>query len=82
MSGNEAADRLYFRQLLSGADFARDDPLARQMVNFVYLVGDRETGEAMVVDPAYGVGHDGRDQRPQLLQLGRAEWREREGGLV
>ena len=26
------------------------------MVNFVYLVGDRETGEAVVIDPAYGVG--------------------------
>ena len=26
------------------------------MVNFVYLIGDRETGEAVVVDPAYGVG--------------------------
>jgi glyoxylase-like metal-dependent hydrolase (beta-lactamase superfamily II) len=49
-------DRLYFRQLLAGRDFARDDLLARQMVNFVYLIGDRETGEAMAVDPAYGVG--------------------------
>jgi len=48
-------DRLYFRQLLSGRDFATDDPVARQMVNFVYLVGDRSTGEAMIVDPAYGV---------------------------
>ena len=37
---------LYFRQLLSGRDFAVGDPLASQMVNFVYLVGDRETGEA------------------------------------
>ena len=25
------------------------------MVNFVYLIGDRETGEAVIVDPAYGV---------------------------
>jgi glyoxylase-like metal-dependent hydrolase (beta-lactamase superfamily II) len=49
-------DRLYFRQLLSGRDFAREDPLARQMVNFTYLIGDRERGEAVVVDPAYGVG--------------------------
>lgn len=49
-------DRLYFRQLLSGRDFAHDDPLARQMVNFTYLIGDRERGEAVVVDPAYGVG--------------------------
>jgi glyoxylase-like metal-dependent hydrolase (beta-lactamase superfamily II) len=49
------ADRLYFRQLLAGRDFARDDLVARQMVNFVYLIGDRDTGEAMAVDPAYGV---------------------------
>ena len=48
-------DRLYFRQLLSGRDFAAGDMMARQMVNFVYLIGDRETGEAMVVDPAYAV---------------------------
>ena len=50
-----ADDRLYFRQLLSGRDFATTDPVASQMVNFVYLIGDRETGEAVVVDPAYGI---------------------------
>ncbi len=49
-------DRLYFRQLLAGRDFARSDQFARQMVNFVYLIGDRETGETLVVDPAYDVG--------------------------
>ena len=49
-------DRVYFRQLLSGRDFATHDPLARQMVNFVYLIGDRDTGEAVAVDPAYDVG--------------------------
>src|SRR5436190_1393859 len=43
-------DRLYFRQLLSGRDIAKGDQMARQMVNFAYLVGDRETGEAVVVD--------------------------------
>ena len=48
------SDRLFFRQLLSGRDFARNDPVARQMVNFVYLIGDRERGEALAVDPAYG----------------------------
>jgi glyoxylase-like metal-dependent hydrolase (beta-lactamase superfamily II) len=48
-------DRLYFRQLLSGRDFAKSDQMARQMVNFVYLIGDRSTGEAVVVDPAYAV---------------------------
>lgn len=48
-------DRLYFRQLLSGRDFAQGDPMALQMVNFSYLVGDRDTGQAVVVDPAYDV---------------------------
>lgn len=46
-------DRFYFRQLLSGRDFAVDDPVATQMRNFVYAVGDRGTGEAVVIDPAY-----------------------------
>jgi glyoxylase-like metal-dependent hydrolase (beta-lactamase superfamily II) len=49
-------ERLYFKQLLAGRDFAPGDPLARQMVNFVYLLGDAETREAVAVDPAYGVG--------------------------
>ena len=48
--------QLYFRQLLAGRDFARDDRLAPQMVNFVYLIGDRETGEAIAVDPVRRVG--------------------------
>lgn len=56
MTGDGADDdRLYFRQLLSGRDFARGDVMARQMVNFVYLIGDRQTGEALIVDPAYAV---------------------------
>lgn len=50
-----SSDRLYFRQLLAGRDFARGSRLARQMVNFSYLVGDRDTGQAVVVDPAYSV---------------------------
>jgi hydroxyacylglutathione hydrolase len=48
-------DRLYFRQLLSGRDIAATDRMAAQMVNFVYLIGDRESGEALVVDPAYDI---------------------------
>jgi glyoxylase-like metal-dependent hydrolase (beta-lactamase superfamily II) len=51
-----AGSRLYFAQLLSGRDFAVDDPLAAQMVNFSYLIGDRERGQALLVDPAYAVG--------------------------
>lgn len=50
------SDRLYFRQLLSSRDYAAGDPVATQMVNFAYLIGDRETREAVVVDPAYAVG--------------------------
>src|SRR5438445_2546835 len=46
-------DRFYFRQLLAGRDFAKDDPVARQMVNFAYVVGERAAGEALAVDPAY-----------------------------
>ncbi len=60
------ADRFYFRQLLSGRDFAQDDEFAQQMVNFVYAIGDRATGECVLVDPAYdpaalvdAVGADG-----------------------
>ena len=49
------SDRFYFRQLLSGRDFAIGDSMAEQMANFVYLIGDRNTRDAVVVDPAYGV---------------------------
>ena len=48
-------ERLYFRQLLSGRDFAAQDAVAGQMVNFSYAIGDRVTGEAVLVDPAYAV---------------------------
>lgn len=48
-------DRLYFRQLLCGRDIASDDMIARQMVNFCYVIGDRASGEAIAVDPAYDV---------------------------
>src|SRR6187402_3350147 len=48
-----ADDRLYFRQLLAGHDFAAGDMIATQMRNFAYLIGDRETKECVVVDPAY-----------------------------
>src|ERR1700761_841782 len=51
-----SADRLYFRQLLSGRDFARGDGIAAQMRNFAYLIGDRQTGDCVVVDPAYAAG--------------------------
>jgi glyoxylase-like metal-dependent hydrolase (beta-lactamase superfamily II) len=49
-------DQLYFRQLLSGRDFARGDGIAQQMRNFAYLIGDRRSGDCVVVDPAYAAG--------------------------
>ena len=49
-------DRLYFRQLLAGRDFAATDPIAQQMRNFAYLIGDRDTGDCVMVDPAYAAG--------------------------
>jgi len=49
-------DRLYFRQWLAGRDFAVGNQLARQMVNFVYAIGDHETGKAVLIDPAYAPG--------------------------
>lgn len=56
LEGVPESDRLYFRQLLSGRDFAVYDPMAAQMRNFAYLIGDRQTGDAVVVDPAYAAG--------------------------
>ena len=47
------AGRFYFRQWLAGRDLAKGNPAARQMVNFVYAIGDAETGEALLVDPAW-----------------------------
>ena len=56
MSDSDQQDRLYFRQLLSGRDFAQGDGIAAQMRNFAYLIGDRQTGDCVVVDPAYAAG--------------------------
>ncbi len=68
------SDRLYFRQLLAGRDFAVSDQIARQMVNFAYLVGDREAGEALIVDPAYAVR--------ELVDLAAADGLRIAGALV
>jgi len=45
----------YLRQLLVGRDVGQDDMIGGQMQNFVYLVGDRDTRECLVVDPAWDV---------------------------
>lgn len=46
---------LFFKQLLAGRDIGTADPVAKSMQNFVYLIGDRDTGECLVVDPAWAV---------------------------
>ena len=48
-------ERLYFKQLKAGRDFSVGDPVATQMDNFIYLIGDRVAGECLVVDPAWDV---------------------------
>ncbi len=48
-------ERVYFRQLLSGRDFAVGDPIATQMVNFAYAIGDGDSRQCVLVDPAYAV---------------------------
>ncbi len=46
---------LYFRQLLAGRDFAHDNDAALQMGNFVYLVGDYDKHECVVIDAAWDI---------------------------
>ena len=55
MKGGADRERVYFRQLLSGRDFAVGDPIATQMVNFAYAIGDRDSRQCVLVDPAYAV---------------------------
>ena len=45
----------YFRQLKAGVDFGRGNPVATQMDNFIYLVGDADKRECLVVDPAWDI---------------------------
>jgi hydroxyacylglutathione hydrolase len=46
---------LFFQQLQAGEDFATGDQFATTMRNHVYAIGDRATGEVLLVDPAYDV---------------------------
>lgn len=65
---------LLVRQLLAGRDFATGDPNATGMQNFVYLLGDRDAGECMVVDPAWDV--------PGILDVAATEGLRVVGALV
>jgi len=68
------ADRLVFRQWLAGRDFATSDPVAGQMANFTYLIGDRVSKQAMLVDACYAVN--------ELVDLAAKEGLEIVGGLA
>jgi hydroxyacylglutathione hydrolase len=65
---------LYFRQLRAGEDFGRQAPIAAQMMNFVYLIGDRESREVLLVDPAWAVA--------DLVELAAADDMRITGALV
>ncbi len=47
--------RLVIRQLLAGRDIGRGNPVAAQMQNFAYLIGDAERRRCVLVDPAWAV---------------------------
>ncbi len=61
-----AVAQLVVQQLLGGRDFGVGDRVATAMQNFAYLVGDADTRQCVVVDPAWDVpgildvaaGHD------------------------
>lgn len=69
-----SAEPLYLRQLLAGREVARVHPVAGQMANFMYLLGDPERREALVVDPAWDVD--------SLLQAADADGYRITGALV
>ena len=50
-----SSPEIYFRQLLAGRHIAQVQPVAGQMANFMYLLGDPESRTALIVDPAWDV---------------------------
>jgi len=68
------SDEIYFRQLLAGRQVAIEHPVAGQMANFMYLIGDPGTRQALVVDPAWDV--------PSLLDVARGDDYEVVGALI
>ena len=66
-------DSLYFRHLLAGRQVATKHPIAGQMANFMYLVGDPASRQALVVDPAWDVA--------SLIEVAREDGYEVTGAL-
>ncbi|HEX9734648.1 MAG TPA: MBL fold metallo-hydrolase [Thermoanaerobaculia bacterium] len=67
-------DDLYLRQLLAGRQVAKTHPVAAQMANFMYLIGDPATRQAVIVDPAWNVA--------DLLEVARTDGYDVAGVLV
>ncbi|QPJ66815.1 MAG: MBL fold metallo-hydrolase [Candidatus Nitrohelix vancouverensis] len=67
-------NRIYFQQLLTGRDVATNDASARQMANFIYLVGDAVTRECVIIDPAWDI--------PGILEKLEADDMKLTGALV
>lgn len=65
---------IYFRQLLAGQHVAVVHPVAGQLANFMYLLGDPDSRKALVVDPAWDVA--------SLVKIGRDDGYEIAGALV
>ena len=69
-----ADSEIYFRQLLAGRQVATTHPVAGQMANFMYLLGDPASRQALIVDPAWDVD--------SLLQVARQDDYSIAGALV
>ena len=67
-------ENLYFKQVLAGRHVAGSDPVASQMANFMYLIGDPAKRQALIVDPAWDVA--------SLLDLAATDDYEIAGALV
>jgi glyoxylase-like metal-dependent hydrolase (beta-lactamase superfamily II) len=74
MADEAREEGIYFRQLLAGRNVAVVHPVAGQMANFMYLVGDPASRKALVVDPAWDVG--------SLIEIGRDDGYEIAGALI
>ena len=53
--GRESSVKINTQRLDELVDLVGELVIAQQMVNFVYLIGDRERGECVAVDPAWSV---------------------------
>jgi len=69
-----ADEEIYFRQLLAGRQVAQVHPVAGQMANFMYLLGDPGSRQALIVDPAWDV--------ESLLEIARQDDYQIVGALV